>query len=59
MELEPCPFCGALEQEWDGEKHKDGTEYWWVKCSFCGARGPLGASQENAAWAWNGAKEAH
>ena len=48
--LAPCPFCGA-KREWielrTGEK---GLATW---CQFCGARGPVRATPDDASKAWN------
>ncbi len=50
-ELKICPFCGGV-----AKMNTPGYEYYspcWVKCTQCGAEGPVRASQLEAQEAWN------
>ena len=48
IDLEPCPFCGAL-----GAFVRDDCPTMWVECRFCGAQGPFACGETRTAEAWN------
>ena len=43
-ELKPCPFCGSVRVAIVGS---------FVRCGRCGAVGPFGCSEAEAAERWN------
>ena len=44
VDLKPCPFCGSLSVAIVGS---------FVRCGGCGAVGPYGYTNEEAAERWN------
>lgn len=52
-EIEPCPFCGNSEVEWDELYDSSTGTYQYLSCSECGCSGPLGKTHEEAAELWN------
>lgn len=49
-----CPFCASAQVE---VKIKPGSDRWarcYVKCTTCGARGPVARSEALAASMWAG-----
>lgn len=48
-ELKPCPFCGGHGSLTDDYR----TDSVVVACEVCGAFGPAGEDEEDAATLWN------
>jgi Lar family restriction alleviation protein len=58
LEVYDCPFCGdatGLRTRWSALEALDTGHgmVWRAACSFCGARGPMEAKEEEAIFAWN------
>ena len=64
MEILPCPFCGGLKHQCNTKAKgyfikkaaeragKDSSNY-LIRCTKCGAKGPLEHSETDAIAAWN------
>jgi hypothetical protein len=48
----PCPFCSGDQLKIIAVVFRT----WYVKCSHCGATGPLGQTPDGAVLAWNSTK---
>lgn len=47
-----CPFCGSRHLH--NHRLKEGVDEFVVECIFCGGKGPVEASNDNAWLVWNG-----
>ncbi len=60
FEIEACPFCAedSWELQIDYTNGGDTTtpERYFVRCSACGAEGPLDSTPEEALSLWNAAE---
>jgi len=46
-DINPCPFCGKKEHElWEDQEI-------YIRCQYCGARGPDADEVEHAVKEWN------
>jgi Lar family restriction alleviation protein len=50
MGIRQCPFCGNQESPY---VYAEGLGHWHVKCTLCGAKGPLHALATQAVDKWN------
>lgn len=50
MEIDPCPFCGCAEPEWNSN---DDETVLWLECTECNATGPTAQTHEDAVELWN------
>lgn len=56
VELLPCPFCGASQDDFGGmvpEAFCRGATTFAHECGGCGAIGPFRGTMEEAITAWN------
>lgn len=54
--LKPCPFCHSTETEIVISGPCDPEEHDFVRCEWCGARGPESAGRYHSAKDWNARK---
>jgi Lar family restriction alleviation protein len=50
VEIEPCPFCGNDDPQWNAD---NAETVLWLDCPECGATGPTAQTHEEAADLWN------
>jgi hypothetical protein len=51
-DLKPCPHCWSVELSLDDDRATD-PPFRVVHCGACGAQGPVGGNDEDAARRWN------
>jgi hypothetical protein len=49
LKLLPCPWCGGIEFEWQGDPHNG----WQISCNECWAYGPNAHSKAEAVQKWD------
>ena len=52
-ELKPCPWCSEKKFVCVVAEQEFGTDFYYVYCYICRARGPYNVEREQAIDAWN------
>ena len=52
-ELKPCPWCSEKTFVCVVTEQEFGTDFYYVYCHICGARGPYNVDRQIAIEAWN------